>query len=280
MLKRSIQFAVVAVLSTHIFASAQTTSDLNAQNSGPGGTYLLERLTYLLSKNQYLVVRDKDTGKIYNSRAANFTFNYFEDGSITRGNLVLEGYADSDTKFKKSNEYIDIKIPTHSISPESTTTIAVVDANLSANDIVPLVPFNVGDTASYNFQSTGIVYDLTGVTHILNIFYVKKSFNQWSVPIVLDNAVIATGVATFSYNGELTDVAGLNNISVHFNDVTQAIKLKLSLTQYGGINNPGRVLNDGSGAGSFNNFTINDTGAIFADYSNGQTKQVAQIAMK
>jgi flagellar hook protein FlgE len=279
MLKRIIYMVLFAALASHVFAMPLTHSNLALQDNG-AGTRLLHELTLLLVKHQAMIVRDKQTGKIYSTRATNFTTDWSEEDKIkiVRNDLVLQGYAYS--KLKNSN-YIDVRIPINNISPEPTSVIGSALINLSSQDeVIQASKFDPSDSRSFNFLTLGTIYDSAGNKHKLLIYFVKKDINKWELPIIVDDdAIVATGTVLFDASGAPSLVSGIDDVSVRLGGADQKIKFNLLITQYASVDQPGIIFNNGHATGLFINYKIRDNGVIVAEYSNGLTKEVSRIAL-
>lgn len=270
MRKRIFAVFLLITFSSQVFAML----DANKNDS-----YLSERLSYLLTKNQYVVIKDTHTGMIHNTRATNFKFDP-ATGLIVRGDYVLEGYAD---RSKIQNRYEDIRIPTNSDAPKPTSILKLIYVNLSANERAPIVPvFDPNNANTFNSQASARVYDSLGNEHILDFYYVRKADNslEWQVPVVLDGKVIVIGEISFGTSGTIQHSKGLDSITITNNNATQEIMLDIaSITEYATSNQPGMILCDGNPSGNFYNYEINDEGVVYAKYTNGQIKKVHQVAL-
>ncbi len=271
MLKKVMQLLLVLTLSSNVFAA--TKDDVR-------NNYLQDALSLLLYDHLYLVTKNLADGTIHYTRSTNFKFNP-TTGLITHGGDALEGFAMSESK--KDANYVDIKIPVNNVVPaQATNLIAFKYVNLSSMDTTPAnSEFSPENTNSFNFVSVCNLYDADSNPHPALTYYVKTStFNTWKIYFVINGTSVANGVATFSSNGTLSQVTGLNDIVVPVNNKDQKLKLDLSaLTQNGAPDNPGQVITDGHSTGYYSGFAIDGFGFIAIDYSNGMATPLFKIAM-
>jgi len=247
-------------------------------NTKSDGDPLKESLKVLLADHLYLVTKNQRNGYIRYTRKANFKFDK-ASGLIYRGNYNLAGYALSNSK--ELTDYVDIKIPVEDVMPPSaTTTMFMTNTNLSSIDAVPSDSlFNPTDPCSYNLSSTGTIYDSNGDIYPCQFYYVKTAaINTWEIYVWIQGTVVATGKAIFYPDGSISQIIGLDNITVHLNNKDQTVKLNLSnITQNANVDNPGMTIADGNSIGTYSSFAIDRNGMIGISYSNGMKKAAFQI---
>ncbi len=147
-----------------------------------------------------------------------------------------------------------------------------------------------GATNSKDLSAT--VYDAQGNAHTLVLKLTQDDFNKWSYNAsFLDGEKItsgATGNITFDQNGNITSGTKLN---ITYNpgggstsDKSLTINLGSSedgssVTQYTGSSSIGVTSNDGYSKGELTDFVIDGDGNIVGTYSNGKSRNLAQVAI-
>jgi len=142
------------------------------------------------------------------------------------------------------------------------------------------------------------VYDAAGATHTLTFSWTQPSSpgNPWTLSVSADgNPPFATATVGFNSNGTIASINGAGtagqpaNLTLTPNLGTgpQPITLNLGtfgqsngVTQFAGTSyNLVSVTQDGVPPGSFTSVSINTAGQIITNYSNGQTRVIAQIPL-
>ncbi len=177
----------------------------------------------------------------------------------------------------------DLVVPTGQIPAQATTTLNYV-ANLSADWTPPTVaPFNAADPQTYNSSNVSVVYDSLGVQHSLTQYFVNTGPNQDTVYYSLDgNAVAATTAMTFGATGALTNPAAPVALALGAPPGAAPLNVSISYlgtTQFSGSASTSTNTANGYASGTFTGVQLSDTGAVVAQYSNGQTQTVGTIAL-
>lgn len=200
-----------------------------------------------------------------------------------------------------------VKVDTSPIAPRATgsTSEGVTFAlNLDSTDSVPKVGWtspsgtNMPETNTYNYSNAVTIYDSLGNAHTMTLYFVKSATaGQWQVhaqvdgtsesnvspsPITLNfdasgNLTTSMPVSGFSVNltGVNTDLGATNNAvtPLTFNfDFTGS-------TQYGSAYAISAKTQDGYASGQLSSLTVGNDGVIQGVYSNGQTRNLAQIVL-
>lgn len=266
-----------------------------------GNVDATEKATDLaISGDGYFTLRGSD-GESF-SRDGSFHFDK-EGFLVTNDNQRVQGFM-ADEKGEILNKTGDIRFPRALVPAKATSSIRM-DLNLDSRiqGTKTFDPKNPYDTSHY---STGIeLYDSQGNKHLMTMFFVKTADRQWTWHGMVDGkevtggkegelAKVATGKVTFTVDGkldteEITESAfnfkggALQNqkIKIDFGDAITTDKGQgLDGTkQYGKESDLVSWQQDGSAAGTINNLSFNDEGVLTALYSNGQTQDLAQIAL-
>ncbi len=231
-------------------------------------------------------------------------FNLDENGFMENAaGLRLQGYP-IDANGQVLGTVGDIQIDMNSIPPQATTSVEVV-GNLDADQAVSATPFDITDpTGTSDFSTTMTVYDSLGTPRELQ-FYFKKVQDaptpQWEVNAVAaasdvdppppgDYALLGTGTLDFNTDGSLANNT-LTSVNVSWEGAAAAtIAIDLGsptggggtgvdgITTYSSPSATTFLSQDGYGSGDLAGLTINDAGLIEGQFTNGQSRALAQIA--
>jgi flagellar hook protein FlgE len=169
-----------------------------------------------------------------------------------------------------------------------------VTANLNANTAV--------GSANATFSSPITVYDAQGVSHALTVTYTETAANTWGYSVTIPSTdltagsgtstQLTSGTLTFDGSGNLLTPAAANgavpiaitgladgaaDLNVTWNVYNAAGSP--TLTQYNAASANSAATQDGSAAGQLNGMSIGTNGQIVAQFSNGTSENVAQIAL-
>ena len=230
------------------------------------------------------------------TRAGDFQLD--KDGYVVNGaGQYLNAWPVDASGNADQTQLTPVKVGQGGYNPVATTQLS-----LSAN-----LPATPSGTSPLVTQVP--VYDALGNEHQLALNWTQSTTTpgQWSVAISSpDSTPSSIGTATVSFGtggagapaglvNSITDPSGSTvsyaagqpaafNISPNFGSGAQTLSLNLGtfgqangLTQFAGTALSVRSVNqNGAAAGSFTGVTSNANGDIIANYSNGQTKVVAQ----
>ncbi|WFC40467.1 flagellar hook protein FlgE [Pseudoxanthomonas sp. SE1] len=181
---------------------------------------------------------------------------------------------------------VDLRLLTTD-SPPSPTTSVELGVTLPGNAAEPTItPFSPTDSASYNETTSVTVYDSLGVAHQQTVYYVKTpNPNEWQMHTYVDGASMgAPTTVQFDNNGTLTAPANGLVTLAPFTPSTGAGVLNMTMnisgtTQYG-EQFAKRIQNqDGYATGKLNEFSVSETGVVYARYSNGEDRALGQVAL-
>lgn len=234
----------------------------------------------------------------------NGSFNFNKDGELVNvdGSMVKGFRAGEDGKI--TTKLDSIKLERTIIDAKKTENVDVamnLDIRQDALEI-PFDPMKPNETSNY---STGItVYDSAGNAHNLTMYFNKTADNQWTwramgkgeemVGGVKGQALEgASGTLQFTIDGKLQ----AQNVTKNAFSFTkgaqpdQAINFKFGddilgggtgvkgSTQYGSNSDIYKHTQDGYTAGTVGGLSFNDDGVLAAFYTNGVTKNLAQVAI-
>jgi flagellar hook protein FlgE len=133
------------------------------------------------------------------------------------------------------------------------------------------------------------LYDSLGAAHQATVTFTKTGTNTWSYNIALpvgDSAGSAgtTGTLTFDGAGNLTSPTGTIG-GISFTGLADgASNMNFSwnpssLTQTASSSNVAGTTQDGYGSGSYQDFSVDGNGVVQANFSNGQSQVIGQVAV-
>lgn len=237
--------------------------------------------------------------------------SYSRDGSFKfdrEGYLVSNDYQRVqgfivDEKGRLINKTGDIRSP-RALIPARATTEVKMDLNLDSR-VEPNKKFDPKNPYESSHFSTGIeIFDSQGNKHLVTVFFNKTKDREWEFRGLGDGkdimggkdgelSEIFNGKLTFTEDGKLQSQQ-LANSKINFKGgakQNQQIKFKFGdaiaeggkgiegTKQYGKESDMLTWLQNGATAGSILNLSFNDEGVLSAIYSNGETQDLAQIAL-
>jgi flagellar hook protein FlgE len=188
----------------------------------------------------------------------------------------------------------------------------VVNQNSSLTPITIPVGLNEGAQATQNFSvttnlnsgatvgtafSTPVqIFDSLGQSHQATVSYTKTATNTWSYAVALPAGDATgvpsndTGTLTFNSSGTLVAPTGsVNNITfpgltdgasnLSFNWNLNNSSGSPTISQLASASSNTASLQDGFTSGVFQSFTADASGVITAQFSNGRTSTIGQIAV-
>lgn len=223
----------------------------------------------------------------------------------------LMGYVATSSGEIVSSTPSEIQIDTSTSAPQATgtTTNAVLKLNLDASKSEPSEPdFSASDPLSYTYSTSMSVYDTLGVEHSVRYYFVKGAtdtstgLTPWTAYATLDGdatSVETMGTLEFNSSGGLASVTDDSTgttstdgvITLPSWDLTNGATSPLGdglsywaidfsgTTSYSGDDSVNSMTQDGYATGSLSSISIGDDGTIQGNYSNGQTKSLAQIVL-
>jgi flagellar hook protein FlgE len=235
-----------------------------------------------LDGNGFFLV--EQNGQTSLTRAGNFTVA--NDGSLTTqdGQNVL-GYPAVNGVVNSNTNPQPITLPVGATEGAEATQNVWTTTNLNSNA-----------TNGTTFTTPIQVFDSLGTAHSLTISYTKTGTNTWSYSITLPSGdatgtpVNNTGTLTFDSNGNLTSptgtVAGISfptmadgASDLTFNWNLNGAGSSPTITQLASANTNGAQGQDGFASGNYAGFTVDTSGIIQADFSNGNKVTIGQVAV-
>lgn len=179
---------------------------------------------------------------------------------------------------------VDLQVTTETAPPIASTRVDM-NINLPGSASAPAVgTFDPNDPQSYNHSTSTILFDSMGVSHTATYFF-SKTAAGWDVNMTFDDNVIGTGQPfTFNSTGGIATPAGgvVTFPAINPGNGADPLDPTLNLagtTQYGSTFTVNSITPDGQAAGRLRGIEIEQTGIIYARFSNGQSQALGKVAL-
>ena len=277
--------------------------------------YTQNALDLAINGNGFFVT--SNNGEISYTRAGYFGTDR-EGFMVNNFGYKLQGYAVDANGNLQNGVVSDIQIQTASQAPKATSTMSQT-FNLNSTNAPPTVtPFNPADPTTYNSSTSTNIYDTQGNAHVMTQYFVKTGANAWTMNVLIDgrNPGDPTQTAPYSVNlgfttaGQL-DLTTLSSPELTVNPdgtitmpqgawvpaapdnavppvwssngatpATAGVTIDLrTATQFSSAFAVTAVSQDGYTTGELAGLEIDDTGVIFARYTNGQSLIQGQVVL-
>jgi len=270
-------------VSTQVNSVSQDFSQSSFQGTG-------NALDMAIQGNGFFTLQTSDGRQVF-TRAGNFTRNNGGFLVASDGSNVMGWNRDATTgTVNTSASLAPISIDAGTTASAFATRNIRTGVNLNASSAV-------GATSTLTTPIQ--VYDSQGNTQTLTVTYTKTGTNTWDYAVAGPaGATITgtpTGTLTFSASGALQDINGAGNTSaadptlniawgngaapstVNFNLVN--VDGSANVTQFSAASSTSSSFQDGYGAGTLRDLTVDQNGVISGTFTNGQVIQLAQVAL-
>jgi flagellar hook protein FlgE len=241
----------------------------------------------------FFVLQTPQGAPVY-TRAGNFSVDAAGNLLSSSGDNV-QGWNAASGVLNTGGTVGNINLLESGLQPPIASQKFTLSANLDAGAVV-------GSTNA-NFSSPITVTDSLGQTHSLTVTYLETAAGTWTYNVNIPTAdlaaggatpttSLATGTLTFNNSGVLTSPTAANSpVPVAITGLSDgaadmALNWNLydtsgapTITSYNAASTNLAATSDGSQAGQPTSVTIGSDGAIQAQYSNGNSVTVAQIAL-
>jgi flagellar hook protein FlgE len=204
---------------------------------------------------------------------------------ITQDGEQVMGYAAVGGVVNQNSSLTPITIPVGVNEGAQATQNISVSANLNSNA-----------TVGTAYSSPVQIYDSLGQSHQISVNYIKTGTNTWSYSVALPAGDATgtptnnTGTLTFNASGNLVSPTGsVSNITFPglkdgASDLSFSWNLNDSsgnpaITQLASASTNTANNQDGFTSGVYQSFTADANGVITAQFSNGRTSTIGQIAV-
>jgi len=243
-----------------------------------------------LSGDGFFVVSNNGSDEY--TRAGSFTTNA-SGAVVNAAGQNLQVYAPTSSGTFNTTSLTNLQIPSGDSAPKATTT-SQMTFNLPAGAAAPATAtFSPTDPTSYNQSTSLTLYDSLGAAHTASMYFVSTGSNTWNAYEYVDGAKVNTTPVKLTYNsgGALTSVvdaaAGTNAAAVSFGAYTPttgaaAMNVAFDLsksTQYGNTFGVTSVTQNGYTTGQLSGVSVDSTGVVQANYTNGVSASLGQVAV-
>jgi flagellar hook protein FlgE len=230
---------------------------------------------------------------VSNNGALNYTrngaFQVDQNGFLVTSNGErVEGYAPLANGGFNTGGLADLQLTTAESAPNATTN-ADISLNLPSSATAPTnSPLNPADPTTYTDTTSLTVYDSLGAAHTAQLYFSKVAApaNTWNANLYVDGTAVGAGpqTLTFSSAGALTSPANGQVSFGTYTPATGAANLNMTFnfgqtTQFGDSFGVNSVSQDGYTTGSLVGINISSTGVVQANFTNGQSKTLGQVAL-
>lgn len=283
---------------THSIGKGVALASVNQEFSQGNVTFTNNALDLAINGNGFFVL--SDSGAQLYTRAGSFQVD--RDGFVVSNDgHRLQGFQ-TNSLGAKTGQIGDIQFDTALIDPKGTGLVDMI-ANLDSRESAPLLPWGgpfdafaspatAPDPAMFNASTSVSIFDGLGNPHILTMYFVKTNPNEWDAFSLIDGVSVAgPDTLTFNTNGQFDlaslpveiSVAGwmpLDSSGTASGAGAQDFTVAMSkTTQYGSDFAVSAISQDGFTTGQLRGVEIDETGVIFARYTNGQSRQLAQVGL-
>jgi len=258
-----------------------------------------ESVTDLALSGDGMFTIDSPAGRAY-SRDGSFHFD--KDGQLT----TMDGYKvlgfQADESGKMLNKIDAIKLGNTTIPAKGSTTVNMsmnLDSRMNNTEFKIETPEKTS-----NFSNSMTIYDNVGTARTVTVYYNKVDNNKWQYHIAADGKDVeggkpdtmyeqANGTLIFNDKGQLQEEKEGKNAFNFNKGATSDQKITFNWgqsikeggtgldasTQYGSDSAISRHTQDGSSAATLTSLSFNDKGILTANYNNGETRDIAQVAV-
>jgi flagellar hook protein FlgE len=259
--------------------------------------------------------RTSNNGEVSYTRAGYFGVD--RDGFMVNNfGQRLQGYAVDANNNLQNGVIADIRVQAGGQAPKASSTLTQAFNLNSTNAIPATTPFDPADPNTYNSATSTNIYDTQGNAHVMTQYFVKSGPNTWNMNVLIDgrNPADPTSTVPYSLSMGFTASGQLDPASLLSADFTVAPDGRFTLngwvpaaadnsvppiwsangatesptgllvdlrnsTQFASSFAVNSVSQDGFTTGQLSGLEIDDTGVIFARYTNGQSAIQGQIVL-
>lgn len=238
----------------------------------------------------FFVVKDQNNQTLYTRDGS---FHVDSSGNVITGTgAKVQGWTATAGAVNATGAVGNLTVPLGASLAATPTTTMSVALNLDSRV----------DTAAAaaTFSSPIQAVDSLGASHTLTVTFTKTAANSWNYAVTIPNAdlqaggagPLASGAITFDPNGQiLTPAVAAGTVAVKAAGLADgAADLNISwnlyspsgqsaITQFAEASATAAATQNGYSAGQLSKLSLEDNGALVANYSNGQQMTVGQIAL-
>ena len=232
----------------------------------------------------------------------NGQFKISPDGNIVNDqhNKLLGYAADADGNVI-AGAAVPLQVPTGGINPKATST-STIEFNLDSREAVtkpttgPTIDYT--NQKTYNNATSVTMYDAKGQDVAVSYYFQKTGTDQFDVYATANGTSVGgtdaapAPIASLTYSADgsalISPAGGLVSMNIPASTNAEGaatlpingISLDLSgATEFGSNFGVTNMVQNGFTAGSLTGMSVDTTGKLIAQYSNGQTKAAGQIEL-
>ncbi|MGB5544662.1 MAG: flagellar hook protein FlgE [Gammaproteobacteria bacterium] len=254
------------------------------QEFSQGSVNFTERNLDLAINGQGFFILNDGGNEVY-TRAGAFGVN--ADGQVenAQGQLLQAYPVLSDGSFN-TGTLIDLEL-TNDVNPPVASSEVEMGVNLPADATPPPVsPFDPANPNTFSQSTSTTIFDSLGAPHTATYFYVKTAAaNAWELAMTVDGTQAgAPQPLEFSSDGRVTVPASLTismppvNTGNGSNDIQIDVEVG-DMTQFGSRFAVNSLNPDGAAAGRLSNIEIDQSGVVYARYTNGRASPLGKVAI-
>lgn len=292
--------------------SGVITADIAQQHTQGNISYTDNSLDLAVNGSGYFIVNDGGT-QLYTRSGA---FKVDNQGNVidNSGNNLMGYGVDADGNLV-NGELTNLTVDTSNQAPNATSTVTQGVA-LNSSETVPTIAFDPTVSDSFNWSTSVSLYDSQGNEHTMTQYFVKEASNEWSMYVLIDGRnpgdpastdpyqaslsfdtsgrLQASASSDFTVNADgtitladwvpatITDATtdpvtwGDNGAAASTSGVTLDLRNMTQTNTRFAVNS---LSQDGYTTGQLSGLSVDETGLLFATYTNGQAIVIGQVAL-
>ena len=292
--------------------SGVITADIAQQHTQGNISYTDNSLDLAVNGSGYFIVNDGGT-QLYTRSGA---FKVDNQGNVidNSGNNLMGYGVDADGNLV-NGELTNLTVDTSNQAPNATSTVTQGVA-LNSSETVPTIAFDPTVSDSFNWSTSVSLYDSQGNEHTMTQYFVKEASNEWSMHVLIDGRnpgdpastdpyqaslsfdtsgrLQASASSDFTVNADgtitladwvpatITDATtdpvtwGDNGAAASTSGVTLDLRNMTQTNTRFAVNS---LSQDGYTTGQLSGLSVDETGQLFAIYTNGQANLIGQVAL-
>lgn len=292
--------------------SGVITADIAQQHTQGNISYTDNSLDLAVNGSGYFIVNDGGT-QLYTRSGA---FKVDNQGNVidNSGNNLMGYGVDADGNLV-NGVLTNLTVDTSNQAPNATSTVTQGVA-LNSSETVPTIAFDPTVSDSFNWSTSVSLYDSQGNEHTMTQYFVKEASNEWSMHVLIDGRnpgdpastdpyqaslsfdtsgrLQASASSDFTVNADgtitladwvpatITDATtdpvtwGDNGAAASTSGVTLDLRNMTQTNTRFAVNS---LSQDGYTTGQLSGLSVDETGQLFATYTNGQVNLIGQVAL-
>ena len=256
----------------------------------------------------FFVVKDSSTNEQYYTRAGHYHFDN-EGYYVNPEGKRVQGFLYDSTGTNLIESLSDIQVNQNSMIAPQVTTTAEMILNLDSSSTIPAGGFLIANpNGTSNFSTPITIYDSLGQAHVIQVYFTNISTvanpRRWEWHAIIANSDTSAGGAGYALFGQGVTVGSTllefnpsgvltsPTAAITFHDQTaNAITYANGVaatnstidfrgtTEYGAVSAVQTINQNGYAPGSASAIAIDEQGNLTANYTNGQVKKIARLAV-